>query len=318
MRSGEVLENKQAHISKPRVFRAETVFHLVQAIVLATRFDRGRNIFSLDTTLQSTVDVDALATIGEVRFDTRPKSKVSRLLTIMFGSTLYPFLRQGHDFFGPILNRPINLLLSQGRSQSIVLLNDGRFSDDVSIRGRRNQIYYPTNLRRLFSYFIHAKHPSVSGLVFTEKSAQPRPPLASHQAEIFIDVEETLIASGTKAQATIKAVFGAQISLDITRFSTLVVLPFFEILAQEERRKIVRFAQMHKLALERTLFKIHPRTSVPSDLSLPTGEGLWIETGTYPVELLLTTGHTFQQAWFIDTSANLRNVAIVTRSVNTL
>ena len=294
----------------PSVFRAETVFHLVQSIILATRLpDKVRPVFSLDTTLGPVVNDRSLTAIGDVVFEDRPKSLTGRASVILAGTALYPFLREGHDYFGPVLNRPLSLLRAYGRSRQIVLLNEGRFSDVGPIRGRRKHIYSPAGWKLLFGYFVHARNPRVVGAVFTETSAIPRPRLQPDTQEILIDIEAELSSASSPARAVLLSVFEHQISFDVSRFSVLVVLPFFDVLADETCGRISEFAKKHGLDLDRTLFKIHPRTRVPSKRWQKPCDGLNIETGTYPIELLISLGHEFERAYFIDTSTNLKKIA---------
>ena len=303
----------------PSVFRAETVFHLVQSIIIAARLpDQVRRIFSLDTTLRPAVDERALTEIGDVVFEERPKSLTGRASVIIAGMTLYPFLGEGHDYFGPILNRPLSLLWAFGRARQIVLLNEGRFSDAGPIRGRRNHIYYPSKWKLPFGYFVHSRNPCVVGAVFTETSAVPRPCLEPNIQEILIDVEAELSSPGSSARAALLSVFGHHISFNVSRFSSLVVLPFFDVLDDETCGRISAFALKHGLDRERTLFKLHPRTQVPSRRWQKPCYGLNVETGTYPIELLLLLGHEFERAYFIDTSTNLKKIAKEKLFVETL
>jgi len=294
----------------PTVFRAETVFHLVQSIILAKRLpDQVRLVFSLDTKLAPAVDCTYLKTIGDVIFNERPKSLTGRLSVIVAGVALYPLLKEGHDYFGPILNRPLSLLRAYGSSRQIVLLNEGRFSDAAPILGRRNHIYTPAGWKRLFSYFVHAQNTKLVGAVFTETSAFPRPSLKPDTKEILVDIEAELSSAGTETQKVLLSVFGHQISYDVSQFSSLVILPFIDVLTDEVCDQISAFAKKYGLYTDRTLFKIHPRTRVPSSLSKKACNKLNIETGRYPVELLLLLGHEFERAYFIDTSTNLKKIA---------
>jgi hypothetical protein len=291
--------------SQTAVFRAETVFHLVQSLILALRLGPAqRCIFSLDTTLEPAVDVANLRQIGEVIFEERPKSRAGRLGVVAAGALIHPFLPARHDYYGPILNRPLGLLRQHGRARRITLLNEGRFSDAGLIRGRRNHIYSPSAAKRLSGYFVHAQNPRVHQVVFTETSAPERPKLAPHIQEVFIDVEAELSAPGSAVQAAMQSVFGHQISHDVTQFSTLVVLPFSDALDETSCARIAAFVAARGLDPARTLFKIHPRTRVAAPCA-----GLSIETGTYPIELLLLFGHQFETAYFIDTSTNLKTIA---------
>src|SRR5690606_37374757 len=100
-----------------------------------------------------------------------------------------------------------------------------------------------------------------------------------------------LSSSGSPVRAALLSVFGHQISFNVSRFSDLVVLPFFDVLNDEACGRISAFAKKHGLDRERTLFKVHPRSQVPSR-RWPC-DGLNVETGTYPIELLLLLGHEF-------------------------
>jgi hypothetical protein len=293
----------------PAVFRAETVFHLVQSLILALRLPQGqRPVFSLDTTLKTAVDVPALETIGDVLFEERPKTRLGRLKVVASGVLRYPFLRAGHEYYGPILNRPAGLLRRYGRARHITLLNEGRFSDAGPIRGRRNQIYHPAVWKCLSGYFVHARNRAVHQAVFTETSAPERPDLGGRIQELFLDIEAELSAAGSPVQAAHLSVFGHQILHEVSDFSTLAVLPFVETLDGPACDQLRGFLARHDLDPARTLFKIHPRTRVPADQA-GAGAGLSIETGTYPIELLLLSGHMFDQAYFINTSTNLKTIS---------
>jgi hypothetical protein len=296
--------------SIPCVFRAETVFHLIQSIIIAVTIpDHVRLVFSLDTTLETAVNDMQLAEIGDVVFEERPKSVAGRILTVFGGIALYPFLKERHNYFGPALNRPLSLLWFYGRSRKIILLNEGRFSDVGLISGRRNKIYEPAGWKRLSAYFVHARNPHLVGAVFTELSAIPRPRFKPCTKEILIDIEAELSDQGSSASAVVLSIFEHQISFDVLKYSTLVVLPYIEILDDEMYRHISAFAKKHGLNTDHTLFKTHPRTQIPSRCCSNLDEGLNIETAIYPIEILLLFDHEFDRAYFIDTSTNLKNIA---------
>lgn len=297
------------HDPLPAVFRAETVFHLMQSLILAARLPDGvRPVFSLDTTLAPAIDQDGLAAIGEVLFEERPKSRAGRLWVVVAGMLIYRFLPTKHDYYGPILNRPLALLRRFGRPRHITLLNEGRFSDPGPIRSHRNHIYDPGGIKRCFGYFVNATNPAVTHAVFTENSAPARPKLAPQIKETYVDVAGALSTSSSAAQAAMRAVFGHQISFDVTRFSTLVVLPYVDVLSPQTCATFSDFLENQGLAPDQTLFKIHPRTRVPADMS-SIAHDLNIETGTYPIELLLLFDHQFEQAFFINTSTNVKGLA---------